>query len=329
MAEFEEETYSTVFAALKHPIRRRLLRVLSEGSRSFTDMQNSLNINSPILTYHLETLRDLVSKTEDGKYKLSSTGEGATALMERVEEAPKPVPRTLLLPRWKRVLTLLQLTAAILAVALLITGGYLVSVSSTQSSLALPYQSFSTQSPTTVDGVVYNTSITIHVPPPEGLVINRVEHISVGIKNIQNLSQGIFNITLRYVEYSPSEDTYVPTEENTAGQFVPSEAPNGIIFSDFISLPPSLGLSIDQQPLPRDIVISILTNTTSLNPPLAFSIEAPIYGNAYIETQPYRDQGFQCIAGGITVLIAVLTLSALFAIDEHKHQSGQTSMRAS
>jgi len=93
MGEFEEETYSTVFAALKHPIRRKILRALSEGPGSFTEMQTSFNINSPILTYHLEALRDLVSKTEDGKYRLSATGEGATALMEKVEEAPKTMSR--------------------------------------------------------------------------------------------------------------------------------------------------------------------------------------------------------------------------------------------
>jgi DNA-binding transcriptional ArsR family regulator len=319
MAGFEEETYSTVFAALKHPIRRKILRVLSEGSRSFTDMQNSFNINSPVLTYHLEALRDLISKTEDGKYRLSSTGEGAIALMERVEEAPRTMSRTFSSTKRRRILSLFQLTTTILAIALLISGGYLASVSSIQTSYSLPYEYFSTKSPTTINGVVYDTSITINVPPTEDLVVNRVALISVRIKHIENVSQGICNITLRYVEYSPAEDRYVPKEGNyAAGQFVPSETRDGLIFSGFISLPPSIGLGISQQPLPRDIVITVLTNTTDPNPASLFSVEAPIYGS-YVETQPYRNQAFLCIAAGVMILIAALALSVFLAIDDQRH----------
>ena len=86
MVEFEEETYSVVFTALKHPIRRKILRVLAEGPRGFTDMQRIFNVSSPFLTYHLESLKELVLKTESGMYRLSNMGEGATALMEKVEE---------------------------------------------------------------------------------------------------------------------------------------------------------------------------------------------------------------------------------------------------
>jgi DNA-binding transcriptional ArsR family regulator len=168
MAEFEEETYSTVFAALKHPIRRKILRVLSRSSKSFTDMQNSLNINSPVLTYHLEALKELISKTEDGEYRLSSTGEGATALMERVEEAPRTMS-TIFSSRHKRILSLSLVTTTILAIALLTSGWYLSSVSSIQSSYSLPYESFSQKTPTTINGVAYDTSINTTVPPTEGL----------------------------------------------------------------------------------------------------------------------------------------------------------------
>jgi predicted transcriptional regulator len=92
MGEFEEETYSTVFTALKHPVRRRLLRTLSQGSQSFTDLQSAFKVNSAVLTYHLDAMKDLVCKTDDGKYSLSTMGEGALALMERVEEPPKAAP---------------------------------------------------------------------------------------------------------------------------------------------------------------------------------------------------------------------------------------------
>jgi DNA-binding transcriptional ArsR family regulator len=171
-AGFEKETNSTVFAALKHPIRRKILRVLSEGSRSFTDMQNSFNVNSPVLTYHLEALRDLISRTEDGKYRLSATGEGAIALMERVEEAPKTTSRTVSPTGRRRVLSLFQLTTTILAITLLISGWYLASVSEIRTSYSLPYESFSRRTPPTINGVIYDTCITTLVPPTEEPVTN-------------------------------------------------------------------------------------------------------------------------------------------------------------
>jgi DNA-binding transcriptional ArsR family regulator len=321
MAGFEEETYSTVFSALKHPIRRKILRVLSKSSKSFTDMQNSLNINSPVLTYHLEALRDLISKTDDGKYRLSSTGDGATALMERVEEPPKTTPRTFA-TRHRRILSLFQITTTILALTLLTSGWYLASVSSTQTSYSLPSESLSQKTPTSINGVVYDTSITTTVPPTEGLIANSVDLIFVRIKDIENVSKGIINITLRYVEYSIAEDRYVPKEENyTAGQFLPSETSDGLIFSGFISLPASIGLAKSEQPLPRDIVISVFTNTTDPNPASLLSIEAPFYQNLYVETQPYRNQGFLCTAAGLMILFATLMLSAFLAIDMQRNHS--------
>jgi DNA-binding transcriptional ArsR family regulator len=322
MAGFEEETYSTVFSALKHPIRRKILRVLSKSSKSFTDMQNSLNINSPVLTYHLEALRDLISKTDDGKYRLSSTGEGATALMERVEEPPKTTPRTFASTRHRRILSLFQITTTILALTLLTSGWYLASVSSTQTSYSLPSESLSQKTPTSINGVVYDTSITTTVPPTEGLIANSVDLIFVRIKHPENVSKGIINITLRYVEYSLTEDRYVPKEENyTAGQFLPSETSDGLIFSGFISLPASIGLAKSEQPLPRDIVISVFTNTTDPNPASLLSIEAPFYQNLYVETQPYRNQGFLCTAAGLMILFAALMLSAFLAIDMQRNHS--------
>jgi DNA-binding transcriptional ArsR family regulator len=89
MSSFEEEPYSTIFASLKHPIRRKILRMLSEKPRSFSEILEVLGISSSHLTYHLENLGQLVSKMDDGKYKLSTFGEAAVGTMSKVEEAPK------------------------------------------------------------------------------------------------------------------------------------------------------------------------------------------------------------------------------------------------
>lgn len=92
MANDNEEPYSTIFASLKHPIRRRILRMLSNQPMSFSEMIEVLGVSNSFLTYHLENLGELISKTEDSKYKLSSFGEAANATMMKVEDIPASVP---------------------------------------------------------------------------------------------------------------------------------------------------------------------------------------------------------------------------------------------
>ena len=84
--EIDEDTYSTIFAALKHPIRRRILRMLSEKPLSFTEILNALSINSAQLSFHIKSLRELTTQTVDDKYALSAFGRGACSLMGKVEE---------------------------------------------------------------------------------------------------------------------------------------------------------------------------------------------------------------------------------------------------
>ena len=88
MSNNEEEPYSTIFASLKHPVRRKILRMLSKKPMSFSEMLEVLGVSNSFLTYHLENLGELVSKKEDGKYRLSSFGEDAMATMTRVEDIP-------------------------------------------------------------------------------------------------------------------------------------------------------------------------------------------------------------------------------------------------
>jgi DNA-binding transcriptional ArsR family regulator/outer membrane murein-binding lipoprotein Lpp len=91
MSVSDEEPYSTIFASLKHPIRRRILRMLSKKAMSFSEMLEVLGVSSSFLNYHLENLGELVSKTDDGKYRLSSFGEAAMATMSNVEDIPASV----------------------------------------------------------------------------------------------------------------------------------------------------------------------------------------------------------------------------------------------
>ena len=118
MSSFEEETYSTMFTSLKHPVRRKILRMLSEKPRNFSEILEALGISSSHLTYHLENLGELVSKTEDGKYKLSTFGEAAVTTMSKVEEAPKVMEprRPPSLPiKWKSSFVVLMIGLVVLA----------------------------------------------------------------------------------------------------------------------------------------------------------------------------------------------------------------------
>jgi len=82
----EDDTYSTIFTALKHPIRRNILRRLSKSSASYTELLNELDIENGLLNYHLESMRELVRKREDGSYTLTEFGRAGLSLIQRVEE---------------------------------------------------------------------------------------------------------------------------------------------------------------------------------------------------------------------------------------------------
>lgn len=60
--------------------------MLSQSPRAFTEMLNVFRIESSHLTYHLESLGKLISKAEDGSYKLSAYGETAVSMIGKVEE---------------------------------------------------------------------------------------------------------------------------------------------------------------------------------------------------------------------------------------------------
>ncbi len=115
MSDLEEEIYSTMFTSLKHSIRRKILRMLSKRSRNFSEMLKDLGISSSHLTYHLENLGELVSKTDDGKYRLSKFGEAAVGTMSEVEEVRNKERFWSLPIKWKSFFVLLTIGLVVLA----------------------------------------------------------------------------------------------------------------------------------------------------------------------------------------------------------------------
>jgi len=93
MAGSEEEIYSIMFTSLKHPVRRKILRMLADKPLTFMEMVDNLGVSSSHLTYHLESLGELIFKMEDSRYKLSAFGLATVSAMKGVEEAPAAEPK--------------------------------------------------------------------------------------------------------------------------------------------------------------------------------------------------------------------------------------------
>jgi DNA-binding transcriptional ArsR family regulator len=117
LSDSEEEIYSIMFRSLKHPARRKILRMLTDRSMSFSQMLEALGVSSSHLTYHLENLGELVSKQENGEYRLSTFGLASVNTMKVVEEAPVVrskygFPLSL---RWRSFLAVLLVAVVLLA----------------------------------------------------------------------------------------------------------------------------------------------------------------------------------------------------------------------
>ena len=119
----DEETYSVIFSSLKHPLRRKILRILAAGPKTFTEVLQQLDVDSAHFSYHLESLGGLIRKDEEGKYHLSNLGRAASSLMARVEEPPKLVtPAIIGSPKRLRLLQFSFLILLILGAGFLVTG---------------------------------------------------------------------------------------------------------------------------------------------------------------------------------------------------------------
>jgi len=91
--------------------------MLAEKPMTFSQMLEALGVSSSHLTYHLENLGELVSKADNGKYRLSTFGEASVSTMKIVEEAPAVrsyygFPLSL---KWKSFLAVLIVAIVLLA----------------------------------------------------------------------------------------------------------------------------------------------------------------------------------------------------------------------
>ena len=113
----EEEIYSIMFKSLKHPVRRRILGMLNDKPLPFMEMVELLGVSSSHLTYHLESLGELVCKTDNGLYQLSSFGKATVSAMKGVQEAPELANRhpKKLAKKWKTAIVVLMVAVLLLS----------------------------------------------------------------------------------------------------------------------------------------------------------------------------------------------------------------------
>jgi hypothetical protein len=140
----EDEIYSTMFTSLKHPVRRKILRMLGNKPMTFMEMVEELGVSSPNLTYHLESLGELISKMDNDQYKLSSFGVATVDAMKGIEEVKTEPKRRSGAFKW-------QVFSAALIVAVLLLASFaalqynsIIELSSAQHSLSSQIQRLQT-----------------------------------------------------------------------------------------------------------------------------------------------------------------------------------------
>ncbi len=162
MSEGKEEIYSIMFSSLKHPIRRKILRILADKPLAFSEMLDLLGVSSSNLTYHLESLGELVTKDDNGVYRLSTFGLASVSTMKIVEEAPpvQPKKRTSLSLKWKTVLGVLLIGLIVFASVTALQFGALNQTTSERDSLQSKYNQLLSWSNTTNNAINFLQQVT-------------------------------------------------------------------------------------------------------------------------------------------------------------------------
>ena len=140
----EDEIYSTMFTSLKHPVRRKILRMLGNKPMTFMEMVEELGVSSPNLTYHLESLGELISKMDNDQYKLSTFGVATVDAMKGIEEVKTEPKRRSGASTWQVFSAALIVTVLLLASFAVLQYNSIIELNSTQQSLSSQIQRLQT-----------------------------------------------------------------------------------------------------------------------------------------------------------------------------------------
>jgi predicted transcriptional regulator len=168
--------------------------MLADEPLSFSKMLEELGISSSHLTYHLENLGELVSKMENGEYKLSTFGAASVDTMKLVEEAPAVrskygFPLSL---RWRSILAILIIGIVLLASMSYVQYAFLNQLSSEHELLESKYDQLLSWSAGADDAITFLQDV-IQIDITEyhaSLLSNTVE--------VHSYLSGVVEETLRY-----------------------------------------------------------------------------------------------------------------------------------
>jgi len=123
--QLSEKELSQIFNLLKHPLRRGILKLLSNSPQSYTMILKSLEIpESSILNYHLREMDDLMIKKDvNGKYELNEVGKICLQLVLKVKEKDD-IHRfnklQLVVAKLKSTINFIQITFSVLVIILVL-----------------------------------------------------------------------------------------------------------------------------------------------------------------------------------------------------------------
>lgn len=161
VSEGKEEIYSIMFSSLKHPVRRKILRILADKPLTFSEMLDLLGVSSSNLTYHLESLGELITN-DNGVYRLSTFGLASVSTMKIVEEAPpvQPKKRTSLSLKWRSILGVLLIGLIVFASMTALQFGTLNQTTSERDNLQSKYNQLLSWSNTTNNAINFLQQVT-------------------------------------------------------------------------------------------------------------------------------------------------------------------------
>ncbi|BCU68952.1 ArsR/SmtB family transcription factor [Stygiolobus caldivivus] len=89
-----ESQNGDIFDAISHEIRRRIIQLVAERPRTFSELQRELELESAALAFHIKKLNGLIMKDEQGYYKLTQLGMKAYNVIQQIhsEEVRDSLP---------------------------------------------------------------------------------------------------------------------------------------------------------------------------------------------------------------------------------------------
>lgn len=113
MSRQDKASYTNIFNALRHDVRRRILLNLSRRQMTFTELYEKIDISSSHMNYHLVNLDGLISK-QGTKYVLSESGKTAVSMLGGSRSSPEEKPQVSFIFKYLTVILTLLFAATII-----------------------------------------------------------------------------------------------------------------------------------------------------------------------------------------------------------------------